>query len=632
MKPCRRLWLIALFAVACSGRPAPHRPNLLIVCVDALRADALGTYGSTSGATPMIDRIAAESVVFENAFSVASWTKPTVPTILTGLYPSQHGVLVNRKETTDILADRIVTLAERLSAAGYQTGAFVENAQLNARSSGLNQGFSVYEEELGDALHVTHRFLRWLERGDRRPFFAYVHVLDPHLPYRPEGTASGAALTTRARLDSVEWGMNTNNWRLLRSAVREGVVKLGPDDALTLRGLYDGEVAFTDAVLGRLFDLLKVRGYLQSTLVMITADHGEGFLEHGKLDHGYGPYDELIHIPLIVHLPGNGGTGRRVHTQVSQVDITPTILDAAGLDKATELPGRSLLKLAPRADQSSDQPVLTIELIGKESIASLRTPRFKYMRSRDTSAPGTEVANIELPSDLTVGTRIRARGVFAGGIFLPERVYRLDAGDRDVEITAPITAVAGNHKSIELLSTKVVAIETRLPARDRPVWNTLTPLQWVKVQGAPKNGVFRADRVEARSAHEVEEPEIEGVIQKLYVDSGGDIVIELPGWTLYVGRKVEWKGFTAETKAMPIPRPRAQRVARGTVVETLYDLSSDPGETTNAAGRLPERLAEMRKLMDKAHDALHRTAGAKAGKAKLDQATRERLRALGYLD
>ena len=611
MKRCGIPFLIAFFAIACTGRTTQQKPNLLIVCVDALRADALGIYGSKFGASPMIDQIASKSVVFENAFSVASWTKPTVPTILTGLYPSQHGVLVNTKTTTDVLASPIVTLAERLAAVGYKTGAFVENTQLNARSSGLNQGFSVYEEELGDALHVTHRFLRWLERGDRRPFFAYVHVLDPHLPYRPEESASGGRLGPQARLKSAEWGMDTNNWRILRTAVRDGVVVLDRADAVTLRGLYEGEVDFTDAVIGRLYDLLEARGYLQSTLLVITADHGEGFLEHGKLDHGYGPYDELLHIPLIMHLPGSDNRGSRIATQVSQVDITPTILDAAGLDKIAELPGRSLLKLVD-GGRSSARPVLTIELIGKESIASLRTPEFKYIRSRDTSAPGSETKTAEIPVNLKVGARIRARGVFAHGIFLPERIYHLDEGDRDVELTAPVAAVADDRTSIQMLSYKVVTDDSRLPARDRPVWESLAPLQWIKVQGKPKHGVFHADRVESRSSERIEGLEIEGVVQSLRADPKGYIVLGLPGWTLYAGKRVEWKGFTPLTKAIPVPGSRAPEKERGAVMETLYDLRSDPGETTNVADRFPDRLREMRTQMDKAHNALHKTSSMTA--------------------
>ncbi|HWP64731.1 MAG TPA: sulfatase [Candidatus Limnocylindria bacterium] len=326
-------------------------PHVLLIMVDTLRADHLGAFGSTRVKTPHIDRLAADGTRYTRAFAQASWTRPSVATILTGLYPSSHGAV----HKADTLRDGVITLAEAMAAGGYRTVGFPNNVNVTA-SFNFQQGFGEFhylapslffgasEEAAKLSLYsmlrlVRERFLsrsinvynyyqpaeavtevvtRWLDGlqpGER--FFLYAHYMDPHDPY------------------------------MVHPFNGEGYARVAlpnppPEMAERLREVYEGEVAYLDQHLGVLFDDLRRRGLYDQTLIVLTADHGEEFHEHGGWWHGTTLYDEQTNVPLVVKPAGGGARGAVVDELVTTLDIAPTVLTAAGLPVPPAMQGHAL--------------------------------------------------------------------------------------------------------------------------------------------------------------------------------------------------------------------------------------------------------------------------------------------------
>ncbi len=292
-------------AVGCTSEPAPPPPDVLLVTLDTTRADALGAYGRVPSPTPALDALAASGVRFDEALSTVPLTLPAHASVLTGRYPDRTGVRAN---DGFFLAEEAVTLAERLSDAGYRTGAFVSAAVLDA-VFGLDQGFGVYADQVSGVSEigavpsvpaevVAERAHAWIaaEAGRPGPLLLWVHFYDAHLPHEPD-----AALLAQA------------------------------GDA------YHAEVARVDRAVGGLLHHLRVTG--RDPLVVVVGDHGEGRGDHGEQTHGLFVYRSTMRVPLIV--AGPGVTPGVVETPVSQVDLTPTLLALAGLDPG-EVDGRSL--------------------------------------------------------------------------------------------------------------------------------------------------------------------------------------------------------------------------------------------------------------------------------------------------
>jgi arylsulfatase A-like enzyme/Flp pilus assembly protein TadD len=283
--------------------PAPSRLNVVLITLDTLRADRLGCYGFPGDSTPHLDQLASEGVLFEQATSTVPLTLPSHATILTGLLPPHHGVRDNGGVP---VAETRMTLAERYKAAGYATGGFV-GAWVLERRFGLAQGFDRYSDRFaldqvqkrGDA--VVDDALAWIDEVRDRRLFAWVHLFDPHLPYDPPEPF-------RSRFASDP---------------------------------YQGEVAFTDALVGRLLARLRERGLLERTLVVVAADHGESLGEHGEPNHGFFVYDATVAVPLLVRTPW--GLRGRSRTQASLADVFPTVLELAGLPAEPGIDGQSLV-------------------------------------------------------------------------------------------------------------------------------------------------------------------------------------------------------------------------------------------------------------------------------------------------
>lgn len=296
--------------------------NVLLITIDTLRADALGAYGGPAK-TPALDRVAAQGVRFTFAHAQAVLTLPSHTSILTGQYPYAHGV---RENSGYRLGQGAQTLATLLKRAGYATGAFVAAFPLHSRF-GLNQGFDVYDDRFGETRDPTEFVMPerpaavvvplardWIAARNTDRWFAWVHVFDPHAPYRPPA----------------------------------------PFDRQYADKPYYGEVAATDAALAPLLD--DVGASPRPTIVIVTGDHGESLGEHGEETHGLFAYEATLHVPLIVAEIGHGGGESRGEVSpapVRHVDLLPTVLDAVGQPIPADLPGRSLL---PASERRSDAP------------------------------------------------------------------------------------------------------------------------------------------------------------------------------------------------------------------------------------------------------------------------------------
>jgi len=300
---------------------SPRRPNVLFIVVDTLRADRLGCYGSGRPTSPSLDRFAADATVFEKAVSPSPWTWPSTASLLTGLYPYVHGVL---NADRCYLPSTAATLAEALRDAHF-TPYGVSANPLICRAQNFDQGFETFEEAFhDDAAEVTDRFLAWLDGNRAYRFFAYLHYFDPHLPYRPPSLAPleevlGHPLEAeeRARYEALAATRRISDfWNQAPEAPR-------------IRDLYDAEIRYWDSQFGRLLAALARQGLDDRTILVVTSDHGEELFDHGRVGHARTLYDELVLVPLVVHVPG--AAPHRVAEQVETVQIPATLLELVGI-------------------------------------------------------------------------------------------------------------------------------------------------------------------------------------------------------------------------------------------------------------------------------------------------------------
>ena len=316
---------------------------MLLIVLDTLRADRLGAYGSTRGLTPFLDELAARGVVFENAYATSSWTSPSIASLFTSRHPLQHGIV----GFESVLGDGEATLAESLRALGFTSGGFSANFRIS-EGLGYGQGFDVWRAYLAStderdagpkvpARFVRQQALAWLsgvwDREAPRPVFLYVHFMEPHSPYDPPEAVRRRLVprASRAEADAAN---------ALLVGLRFG--DLSDQQVALLAELYDAEVATLDAELRTLFEALSANGFLEHSIVVVVADHGEEFREHGMLLHGITLFEPGVRVPLLLLAPGLEA-GRRVAQPVSLLDVAPTILDLLGAPSQEHFEGRSLL-------------------------------------------------------------------------------------------------------------------------------------------------------------------------------------------------------------------------------------------------------------------------------------------------
>jgi arylsulfatase A-like enzyme len=353
-RPAAALAVLGLSLAAChSATDVP--PNVVMIVVDTLRADRLGAYGNTRGLTPFLDQLAQRGVVFTNASAASSWTVPSVASLLTSRYPSQHHVVAFSSR----LADEEVTFAERLRDAHYLSAGFSANFRLLERL-GYAQGFDYWRSDAQPSGRLTGAQLReqglaWLDgawhRGTPRPLLLYFQFMEPHSPYTPPEPF----LSRFARNDD---GSASDGVATLHHLLEQRVhgQPCPPEDLHVIERFYDGEVATVDEAIRLLFGELERRGILEHAVIIITADHGEEFGEHDGLEHGRTLYDESIRVPLIVLAPGLPA-GRRVAESVSLIDVAPTLLDLLGVSAEPRFEGRSLVPLMRSGSSADGAPV-----------------------------------------------------------------------------------------------------------------------------------------------------------------------------------------------------------------------------------------------------------------------------------
>lgn len=328
--------LTLLFPViVSSGCGAGSKPNIVLIVIDTLRADHLGCYGYERNTSPSIDSLAETGITWLNVQGQSSWTLPAITTIYTGLNVREHGA-GRRGNTVYAMNNSITTIPLFMKQCGYTTmGIF--NIYLLSEQFGFNRGFDGFScQWLGDgrAGVSVDEAIDWISELDgSTPFFLGLHIFDPHDPYEPP--APYDTLFTPSPSLGINW------W----PAHPDGSLDDSDENLEYLTGLYDGEIAWTDSQLERLFTLLRENGMDENTVIIVTADHGEEFLDHGNVGHGFTMHREIVHVPLIITGPGIP-TDSVDNTLRCQLDILPTILDMVGMAQPEYLHGHTLLSSA----------------------------------------------------------------------------------------------------------------------------------------------------------------------------------------------------------------------------------------------------------------------------------------------
>lgn len=333
----KKAFCLAFFLLAVRlGAPAANSPNVFLITIDTLRADHVGCYGYSAVKTPAMDSLARDGVRFANAFTPVPITSSSHASILTGLYPSSHGV-------TDFgvaLSASHVTWARLLQKHGYETAAFIGAVVLDSRTlaPGFDQGFDYYDNfpphagkghwdvEERRGMEVVQHAEKWLAQPHSQqsltpipagPKFLWIHLYDPHDPYEPPPPYS----------------------QIYRSH------------------LYDGEIAYADHALANFLAYLRRRAWYDNSLIVVVGDHGEGLGEHKEQTHGIFLYDATLHVPLIVKLPQQRVAGKVVSTQVRTIDILPTVLGVLGISAGQPMDGASLQPLLSGSGEGSERPL-----------------------------------------------------------------------------------------------------------------------------------------------------------------------------------------------------------------------------------------------------------------------------------
>jgi arylsulfatase A-like enzyme len=377
-----------------SGCSKPRPDNVIIILVDTLRADHLGCYGYARPTSPNIDELARQSFVAENAIAQAPWTLPSVASLFTSLYPLAHGATMAAHAVPECLD----TLAEVLKRHDFETAAFSTNVVFVSARTGLHQGFDLFQvlsrpapgAKPGDleidetATTVTNRAIEWIKQRSGKRFFLYLHYMDPHSDY-------AAPPAYREQFERPYSGRFDGTTVQLMAAL-VGKIPIEEPDIRHLINLYDAEIAYVDAEIGRLLEVLQESGLSDTTMVVLLSDHGEEFHDHGKVLHDFSLHRELLRVPLILRIPASSG-GRRLTEIVQVIDVGPTILDVLEIPDDRPTHGRSFAHLlrkpgSPSWEQRSfsevSAPRLGKSTREKRRLDGLVTPQWWYIAGSDT--------------------------------------------------------------------------------------------------------------------------------------------------------------------------------------------------------------------------------------------------------
>jgi arylsulfatase A-like enzyme len=340
-----------------AGESATRARRVIVLWADTLRQDHLDAYGYQRETAPFLKRFASEGVSFQNNVSQATWTKVSTPSLLSSLYPSTHGVI----NFPDFLPASAVTLAELYREAGYATVSFASNL-FTGQFTNLHQGFEELHEdgslpEIGSSKtsrEYVDRLVRWLESHRDVPFFAFVHLYDPHDPFEPRPPYD-TMWADASRKEEHEAEQNRARefiqdplGKIFGMPSREEMERAGIDPEAYVRfdqDWYDGSIRGMDAEIARIFERLRALGLDDGTLVVFAGDHGEEFLEHGQTFHGQSVYGELTRVPLLFRWPAGLPAGKKVEVVTETIDVMPTLLSLSGIPLPEGLQGQSLAPL-----------------------------------------------------------------------------------------------------------------------------------------------------------------------------------------------------------------------------------------------------------------------------------------------
>jgi len=414
-----------------------RQPNIVLITLDTTRADHLPMYGYDGVKTPRLQRLARRGLVFEQCVTASPFTLPAHCTIMTGLYPTYHGVRINGNTA---LSEKHETMAKILSRRGYDCGAFIGAFVLDGRW-GLKQGFAHYDDDFNlnkykqldlglvqrPSREVVDKAIAWLSERKEKPFFAWLHLYDPHIPYNPPEPYRS------------EYGGR------------------GP------AGLYDGEIAAMDAQIGRFYDWLDENDLTGNTILVLVGDHGEGLGQHDESTHGYYIYDYVVRVPLLIVTPFAPFQNRHRPEQVRTVDLLPTVEEMAGMAPGKNLHGRSLLPLFYPGNEDEKRPAYSESMApqiqyGWSPLYALRQYPYKYI-----DAPRAEF--YDLKSDPGENSDLRLRQ------FAKAREYKkiLEKLISDTGRNAPKTEAADlDQETMRRLATLgyVGSFSTVKPAAD----------------------------------------------------------------------------------------------------------------------------------------------------------------------
>ncbi len=375
--------------------------NIVLVFLDG--ANALRMSSST---TPVLDALADEAIVFDNAVSQAVYTIASIGSVLTSQYPERHQSVT----FADKLRDDVVTFPAVLSRNGYRTAGFSGNA-VASKTFGLDQGyeefFQVWERDdyTGHGDSVLGAFREWLGVIEEDRFFAYVHFREPHFPYNPPAPFDTRFGTSDIFTDGMA------DWPVVEAMNAEAAAGTPPSDEVLerVRALYEGNLAYVDDLVGQLIRCLEDRGLAENTVLIVTADHGEALFEHGYIGHNTQLYEESIRVPLFMKLPGQ--PPRQVNELVELIDLAPTILELAGIPAPETMQGRSLL-------DTQEQRVAFSRTVWKRARYSARNDRYKLIW--DSRTGDSELYDLDL--DPGESRSVHAERAFVSG-YLEQRLF-----------------------------------------------------------------------------------------------------------------------------------------------------------------------------------------------------------------
>ena len=568
--------------------PAGARPNVLLIVADTLRADRLTPYGYGRDTSPHIARLLAErGATLEQAYSQAPWTLPSVASYLTSRYP---GELVGGELGSFGIPPEVPTLAERLRGAGYQTAGFLANATLH-QGNGFDRGFETFytppavaESMLLHADEINRRALPWLRARDGRPFFLYLHYIDPHDPYENPETPGGRSRFFPEYAGTIS-GRFVHGIHIGRVALPDP-----PNDVRQIQALYDSEVRYLDQRIAELLGALPAE-VLSETLVVLTADHGEELFDHGGWKHGQTLYQEQIRVPLLARWDGRIPPASRLADPVRLLDLAPTILDAAGVEPEPTDQGVSLLAALRGVEALPRLPVFAEHLSSgpRRAAAILEGRKLMLFDRRSPFVPGDALQEHLWRLDLSRLGRIEVYDLAA------DAAERRDRSASEPQTIARLQPVIDRQLDRELAGLRLIA--SGLPAGaflDGTIRFERPPLRWMPYFLSDSDAIALRDaELRFRFAGETL---AKGVILEGDFGSLQGLVARLDGAPgeavkILVGASETYRGGGVEPAALV-----AKQMPAAPVGPALRVWVSSRGATARHAEEDPETVRRLRAL------------------------------------